>query len=1152
VTNSLRLRVFLTGRVAVETDGAVIDEAQLGGRQGRLLFAYLVAERSRPVPRDELADAIWGESPPATWEKALTVIASKLRGLVAEDGITLTNAFGCYRLDLPEGTWVDLFAAASGAQDAEEALAAGELDQARAAAESAESLARRPFLPGEDGAWVEARRRELADVQGRALNVLAEANLRLGDAQDAAKWAEQAIALEPFRETGYRRLMEAHAAAGNRAEALQVYERCRLLLAEELGAYPSPETDSIYRALLEAPQTPVRTTPVAEPTVEPGKSELSQLQTELPALRAKKVTERPSWKRRAVLFSALSGLIAAAVAVPLFAFSSGGSRATQLDGTLGGNAVGAVSASTGHIFAAIPLAASPDAIAAGAGSIWVAMSDRGSVSRIDPATNTVQQTIPTPGEPSALTVGGGFVWVANTLAGTVARIDPRANGGQVVGKPIRAGNGPSGIAYGLGAVWVANSVDRTVTRIDPVTGTPGRPISVEDGADGVAAGDGSVWVIGRSAGGGVLSRIDPAARTVADTTSVGNEPAAVAVGPDAVWVANGTDGTVSKIDPSSGHLEGAFPVGKQPSGIAVAADGHVWVANAGSASLTELDPATGDVIRTIPTGAPPSGVALNGGTAYVAAQVPPSAHRGGTLTLAVANPPGLYAQPIPRSLDPASGYSAWELLTLTNDGLLGYSQAGSAETYKVVPDLATGLPTVSDGGLTYTFQLRKGIRYSTGGVVQPADIRRGIERALLRSGDKFPKMTPYLATIEGSRGCLTGKRKHCDLTRGITTSPGSSTVTFHLSKPDPDFRFKLALPEYDAVPAATPLHARLPLPATGPYKIAGYQSRGVVELVRNPRFRVWSAAAQPDGYPDRIVERFRYTGPSAVRAVERGNADITADSFDQTWPPALAASLQTRHSSQLYPAPQLTILGLWLNTRLAPFNDVRVRQAFNLAVDRTRLAQINGGEVACQFLPPNVNGYSAYCPYNGPNLTKARRLVAASGTKGQPVTIWIYDIPAGHRNAAYLVPVLRSIGYKARVEYVPHTPGNLTWRRDRQAGVQGWGGDYPSASNIFLAFLCSSYTTDPKKSNGNFAGICDRHLDAQVARARSLETTNPAAAAGAWHRADRMLTDAAPWLPMKVFVSTDFVARRVGNYRYCWVSGGSGMTGACLDQLWVR
>jgi YVTN family beta-propeller protein len=1147
MASTLWLKVFLTGRVAVETDGAVIDEAQLGGRQGRLLFAYLVAERSRPVPRDELAEALWGETPPATRDKALTVIASKLRGALADAGLDgrelLTAAFGCYRLDLPEGTWVDLFAAASSAQDAEQALAAGELDQARAAAESAESLARRPFLPGEDGTWVEQKRRDLADIRERALSVLADACLRSGAAREAAKWAEELIALSPFREAGYRRLMEAHVVAGNRAEALRVYEQCRQLLAEELGAYPSPETDSIYRALLEAPQTSVRTTSVAEPTVEPGKPGLSRVQTEALPLRAEQVVERRSWKRRAVLLSALTGVIAAAVAVPLFAFSSGGSRATQLDGMLGGNAVGAVSASNGHIVAAIPLSASPDAIAAGAGSIWAAMFDRGIVSRIDPATNTVQQTISTPGGPSALTVSGGFVWVADTLAGTVVQIDPRTNGGKLV-STIRVGNGPSGIAYGLGAVWVANSVDRTVIRIDPITGTPGRPISVEEGADGVAAGDGSVWVIGQAAG--VLSRIDPATRTVVGTTSIGNEPAAVAVGPDAVWVANAADGTVAKVDPSSGHLEGDFPVGKQPGGIAVAADGHVWVANAGSVTLTELDPATGHVIRIVPTGALPGGVALDGETVYVAAQVPPSAHRGGTLMLAVANPPGLYEQPIPKELDPASGYSAWELLTLTNDGLLGYSQAGGAESYKVVPDLATGLPTVSDGGLTYTFQLRKGIRYSTDGVVQPADIRRGIERALLESGGQVPGS--YLAVIEGGGGCLTSE--HCDLTRGITTSPGSSTVTFHLSKPDPDFLFQLALPDYDAVPASTPLHARLPLPATGPYKIAGYQPKGVVELVRNPRFRVWSAAAQPDGYPDRIAERFRYTGPSAIRAVERGTADITADGLDQTWPPSLAASLQTRYSSQLYAAPLLIILGLWLNTRLAPFNDVRVRQAFNLAVDRNRLVQINGGTIACQFLPPNVNGYSSYCPYNGPNLATARRLVAESGTKGQPVTIWIYDIPAGRLNAAYLVSVLRSIGYNARLELVPHN-GRPTWRPDRQAGVGGWVADYPSANDVFSHFLCSSYTTNPA-TNLNPAGICDRHLDAQVARAQSLETTNPAAAAGAWHSIDRRLTDEAPWVPMKVFLSTDFVARRVGNYRYCWLSGGSGMTGACLDQLWVR
>jgi alpha-glucoside transport system substrate-binding protein len=135
-------------------------------------------------------------------------------------------------------------------------MAGGDTERASTAASLAESLTRRPFLPGETGVWVEEKRRELGDVRVRALTTLADASLRSGDARAAAGFAEQILALEPFRETGYRRLMEAHAAGGNRAEALRVYERCRRLLAEELGAYPSPETDAIYRALLAAPPRP--------------------------------------------------------------------------------------------------------------------------------------------------------------------------------------------------------------------------------------------------------------------------------------------------------------------------------------------------------------------------------------------------------------------------------------------------------------------------------------------------------------------------------------------------------------------------------------------------------------------------------------------------------------------------------------------------------------------------------------------------------------------------------------------------------------------------------------------------------------------------------------------------------------------------------
>ena len=107
----------------------VIDEGRFPGRQGRLLFAYLVAEQGRAVPRDELAEALWGDAPPATWDKALTVLVSKLRAVLSDGGIdgtgALTGAFGCYRLELPAGSWVDIVEAARAADEAETALSAG-------------------------------------------------------------------------------------------------------------------------------------------------------------------------------------------------------------------------------------------------------------------------------------------------------------------------------------------------------------------------------------------------------------------------------------------------------------------------------------------------------------------------------------------------------------------------------------------------------------------------------------------------------------------------------------------------------------------------------------------------------------------------------------------------------------------------------------------------------------------------------------------------------------------------------------------------------------------------------------------------------------------------------------------------------------------
>ena len=221
-----------------------------------MLFAYLAAQNGRPVHRDELADLLWGDELPATWEKAVRVLMTKLRALLDECGIdgstALTSAFGCYKLTLPAGVWIDVDAAVEALERAEAELAVGDLGEARSQATIAAALARRSFLPGEEGPWVEERRRDLRDVLVRSVECLRDASFGAREFAGAVRHAEEVTELEPFRESGYRRLMESHAAAGNSAEALRVYERCRRFLADELGAYPSPETETVYLEILGA------------------------------------------------------------------------------------------------------------------------------------------------------------------------------------------------------------------------------------------------------------------------------------------------------------------------------------------------------------------------------------------------------------------------------------------------------------------------------------------------------------------------------------------------------------------------------------------------------------------------------------------------------------------------------------------------------------------------------------------------------------------------------------------------------------------------------------------------------------------------------------------------------------------------------------
>jgi SARP family transcriptional regulator, regulator of embCAB operon len=156
------------------------------------------------------------------------------------------------RLSLPPDAWVDVEAALEAVHRAESAVTQGRWHDAWGAALVSRSVAARRFLAGYDAAWVEVWRRRLADVLVRALEAYAAASLGVGGTELAAaeRTALELIERAPFRESGYRLLMEAKAAHGNVAEALHVYERLRVLLREELGVAPSPAVQAVHRRLL--------------------------------------------------------------------------------------------------------------------------------------------------------------------------------------------------------------------------------------------------------------------------------------------------------------------------------------------------------------------------------------------------------------------------------------------------------------------------------------------------------------------------------------------------------------------------------------------------------------------------------------------------------------------------------------------------------------------------------------------------------------------------------------------------------------------------------------------------------------------------------------------------------------------------------------
>jgi len=524
-------------------------------------------------------------------------------------------------------------------------------------------------------------------------------------------------------------------------------------------------------------------------------------------------------------------------------------------------------------------------------------------------------------------------------------------------------------------------------------------------------------------------------------------------------------------------------------------------------------------------------------------------HAGGDLHLLAKSAGG--------SLDPKVNYTLqyWQLFQAMYDGLLAFKKVDGDASFTVVPDLAEALPTVSPDGLSYSFTLRKGVKFSTGADVTVNDVAASFKRIFEVDS---PTAGTFYNGIVGAANCLTDKAT-CDLSKGVVVDPATNGIVINLVAPDPELSYKLAVPHAAVNPAGSPTSdaGNAPIPTTGPYVVASYDPNTALKMVRNPHFTEWSHDAQPQGYPDTISETFGLTVEAAVTAVQNGQADWIFDP-----PPADRLNeIGTKYADQAHVNPLTAFWYLAMNTHLAPFDNVKVRQALNLAVDRDAAVKLYGGtqlaQPVCTVLPPGFPGHVDDCQYTkgggttwkAPDLAKAKALIAESGTAGMEVGITTTDDEVNKAIGEYVQSLLTELGYKATLKpisgniqftYIQNTNNNV------QLSLTSWYQDYPAASDFLNVLLsCASYTPG-SDSSINISGFCDKDVDAQMQTALTTEQTDPDTANTQWAAVDKAVMTQAPMVPLFTPKLIDFTSKRVGNYQF------SRQFYMLVSQLWVK
>ena len=479
----------------------------------------------------------------------------------------------------------------------------------------------------------------------------------------------------------------------------------------------------------------------------------------------------------------------------------------------------------------------------------------------------------------------------------------------------------------------------------------------------------------------------------------------------------------------------------------------------------------------------------------------------------------------PDHLDPALSYTneGWEILEATNNGLLTFKKVAGSEGAKIVPDIATALPTVSDGGKTYTFHMRPNVMFSApvSRAVEPSDIKFSIERLFqVDSGG-----VGFFTGIEGANAYAQTRKGGIS---GIVADDQTHTITFHLTQPDGTFLDYMATPFAFAMPKGTPYKDISTLPewriATGPYRITGYTPRQSITIRRNPTFKSWTKDT-PNGYLDGIDVAIGVTPDQSVNEIAQGNLDWYFESV----PPDRLTELKARYPDQVFPFVRNNTTYFFMNERKAPFNKLAVRQAVNYAIDRNALVKIYGGQGSPteNILPP---GFApAYKKHNlyPLNVAKAKQLIQQAGVAGTHVVVWGHTTPPTPNAVQYLAGVLNSIGLVATVKTFDESvywDTLATQKGDPQIGFQDWNQDYPEAQDWIDVLLNGEHIVAVGNNNTSNTNVPAYNAMINQAKAMPLGPARDAM----WAKLDYLfMKNDAGWAPFMNRQWPKFVSSRL-------------------------